>query len=220
MPDPVALDVPYATVTMLRDPLDRTLSSYHWWASVVDRFSDRDGGRDAAICQAFWAPPGSTLEQVMRAPHLRLCAFVAEARVTQMAAAGKVPVPSPQFLAVYPDNWQTRSLLGRSAMAGRFQGPFSGGRLSREDLRVAVARLHYFTAVLIVEDMEGSLTKMQRMFGWRLPEDAAMQHRLRRAQGPTDARAELRGQRELQHLHDMHDIDLLFYEHAVELHCE
>jgi hypothetical protein len=36
MPDAIPLDIPVAYLTMLRDPLDRTLSSYHWWQYMVD----------------------------------------------------------------------------------------------------------------------------------------------------------------------------------------
>lgn len=63
MPDTLALDLPVAWITMLRDPLDRTLSSYRWWQFLADRFRDKPKVR-TALCDAYQSPhPDASLQE-------------------------------------------------------------------------------------------------------------------------------------------------------------
>jgi hypothetical protein len=62
LPDQLPLDAPFALVTMLRRPLDRTLSSYKWWT-----FMNRAMPSSPAECRAYWAPANATLLQWLRA---------------------------------------------------------------------------------------------------------------------------------------------------------
>ncbi|PRW60367.1 hypothetical protein C2E21_0811 [Chlorella sorokiniana] len=59
LPEALLLDNPrLVMVTMLRRPLDRTLSSYHWWRFMLEAMPQAP-----AECHAYSAPPNATLEQ-------------------------------------------------------------------------------------------------------------------------------------------------------------
>lgn len=58
LPDALPLDPAFAMVTMLRDPLDRALSSYKWWQFMVGAMP-----QSPTECRAYWVPPNATLEQ-------------------------------------------------------------------------------------------------------------------------------------------------------------
>ena len=138
LPDALPLDTPrLAWVTQLRRPLDRVLSSYRWW-----QFMARPGGGWPAElwseCRAYVAPANASLAA---------------------------------WLEAYPDNWVTRELVGRSALYGAYGSSLleGGGQrrpLGQADLHLAKQRLHYFAAVLLLEDWPGSMALMQQLFGW------------------------------------------------------
>ena len=58
LPDAIPLDAPLSMVTMLRNPLDRVLSSYHWWQYMMDAMPEAP-----TECEAYWVPYNSSLEQ-------------------------------------------------------------------------------------------------------------------------------------------------------------
>ncbi|KAG7666663.1 hypothetical protein NADE_003538 [Nannochloris sp. 'desiccata'] len=57
-PNVMPLDVSLAMVTMLRNPLDRVLSSYRWW-----QFMSKAMPHSPSECRAYWAPPNATFNQ-------------------------------------------------------------------------------------------------------------------------------------------------------------
>jgi hypothetical protein len=58
VPDAFPLDAPFALATMLRDPLDRVVSSYEWWVWMTTAMPS-----SPAECRAYWAPANATLAQ-------------------------------------------------------------------------------------------------------------------------------------------------------------
>lgn len=59
LPNTIPINVvPFAMMTMLRDPLDRTLSSYKWWKFMVQAMP-----HSPTECRAYAAPTNASLEQ-------------------------------------------------------------------------------------------------------------------------------------------------------------
>jgi hypothetical protein len=60
-PDVMPLDAPLAMVTMLRNPLDRVLSSYRWF-----QFMTKAMPHSPTECRAYWAPTNATFQQWLK----------------------------------------------------------------------------------------------------------------------------------------------------------
>ena len=58
MPDAIPLDSPFLMIIMLRNPLDRVLSSYKWW-----RFMTKAMPHSPTECRAYWAPENATFQE-------------------------------------------------------------------------------------------------------------------------------------------------------------
>ena len=57
-PNVMTLDTPLAMVTMLRNPLDRVLSSYRWWQFMITAMP-----HSPTECRAYWAPSNATFQE-------------------------------------------------------------------------------------------------------------------------------------------------------------
>lgn len=176
MPDTLALELPVAWITMLRDPLDRTLSSYRWWEFLAQRFKDKPKVR-TALCGAYEAPPvGATLQE---------------------------------WLRVYPDNWMVRTLCGRSVLMD------STVTITEEHLKAAKARLNQFSIVMVLEEMENSMSLLASSLGWKNVDARALQSNV---MSNTSAREELASQPDLLHvLQAKNEMDLKLYRYGLEL---
>lgn len=145
------------------------------------------------------------------------------------------PLPSPNLLAAecqaysapanatieewvtlhYPDNWMTRELLGRSALYG-----WRRRHLQEADLKAAQARLHLFSAVLLLEAPDSSLALLRRRFGWRHADGAAWAAARTGSRADSRAEGELAGQPEvLAALRRRNALDERLYEYAARLHA-
>ena len=102
----------------------------------------------------------------------------------------------------------TRTFVGRAALYGQ-------RTLTEADLVVAQRRLHYFAAVLLLEQPGTSMRLMQRVFGWR--QVGWAEHRAG-SQHSSDAAAELEAplQRRMQ---ERNALDLRLYQYAERLHA-
>ena len=114
-----------------------------------------------------------------------------------------------QWLEQYPDNWMTRTFVGWEALYGRRP-------LAEADLLVAQQRLHYFAAVLLLEQPGSSMRLMQKVFGWR--QVGWAEHRAGSQHG-SDAAAELEAPL-LQRLRQRNELDLRLYQYAERLHAQ
>ena len=63
MPDLLDLDLDYPMVTVLRDPVDRTLSAYKWFRRLGSQFP----GINPAICRAYSVGAAASLEEWLEA---------------------------------------------------------------------------------------------------------------------------------------------------------
>ena len=63
MPDSLDLDLGYPMVTVLRDPLDRTLSAYKWFRRLGSQFP----GINPAICRAYSVGADASFEEWLEA---------------------------------------------------------------------------------------------------------------------------------------------------------
>lgn len=122
-----------------------------------------------------------------------------------------------QWLRRYPDNWMTRELAGTSALYKRDAkgrpAPLTAGEVEK-----AKQRLHYFAAVLIMEEMETSQALLKGRFGWK--DVDLMGHRAGSVRN-SSAEVELATQPEvLKQLREANIYDLEIYEYAVKLHEE
>ena len=114
-----------------------------------------------------------------------------------------------QWVELYPDNWMTRTCVGREALYG-------GRPLTEADLVVAQQRMHYFAAVLLLGQPGSSMRLMQRVLGWR--QVGWAEHRAGSQHG-SDASAELEAPL-LQRLRQRNDMDLRLYQYAERLHAQ
>lgn len=62
LPDRLPFTLPFSLATMVRHPLDRALSAYHWWLEMTQRMPWA-----AAECHAYAPPPNATLVQWLEA---------------------------------------------------------------------------------------------------------------------------------------------------------
>ncbi|CAG9461558.1 unnamed protein product [Pedinophyceae sp. YPF-701] len=127
------------------------------------------------------------------------------------------------WLEVFPDNWQTRTMLGKEWLLGAARR-----EIGDEDLRNAVWRLHLFDGVLLVEDVEGSSALLRSRFGWdpagiggvsaERPEELfeIFRHGSRRDSNAAD---ELRGSKAADQMRRLHEYDEQLYAYASRLHC-
>lgn len=65
LPDRLALHAPVSRITMLREPLSRTLSSFHWWGALKEAWGA--DSRLTRICQCYAAPHNATLDEWIEA---------------------------------------------------------------------------------------------------------------------------------------------------------
>lgn len=114
-----------------------------------------------------------------------------------------------QWLDAYPDNWMTRTFVGREALYGRRP-------LTEADLLVAQQRLHYCAALLLLEQPGSSMRLMQRVFGWR---QVGWEGHRAGSQHGSNAAAELEAPL-LQRLRQRNELDLQLYQYAERLHAE
>lgn len=176
MPDTLALDLPVAWVTMLRDPLDRTLSSYRWWQFLADRFRDKPKVR-TALCDAYQSPdPDASLHD---------------------------------WLEVYPDNWMVRVLCGRSVLMDK------SIIITEMHLKAAKARLNQFSLVMVLEEMESSMTLLSSTLGWADVDAEALRANV---MSNTSARIALANEPDLlKELTSKNEMDLELYKYGQEL---
>lgn len=116
-----------------------------------------------------------------------------------------------EWLEASPDNWMTRELLGRTALYSWRRRP-----LTAADLAAAQARLHLFSAVLILEQPASSMAAMRALFGWR--ETGWDAHRAGSRLAGAAAAAQL-APAELETLRRRNEWDLRLYEYARRLHA-
>lgn len=128
IPDALPLDIPVAYMTMLRDPLDRTLSAYHWWQYMMEVMPEAP-----TECDLYTIPDKN--------------------------------VSLKEWLQAYPDNWMTREFAGISTLFYKDKKEVVFD-LSEADLMKAKQRLHYFSAILLVEKPVSSQLLLERVFGW------------------------------------------------------
>jgi len=124
-----------------------------------------------------------------------------------------------EFLTVYPDNWQTRTLLGRSYLLERNKDDKDAASdtfIDDVETNAALTRLHYFDLVLIVEDLPGSLALLRKKLGWTKGDwDTERKGSRRDKDENLLASSSWEGRR----LQDMHRQDQKVYDAAVQLHC-
>jgi hypothetical protein len=117
-----------------------------------------------------------------------------------------------QWLSHYPSNWVVRELCGASTLYQRA----GHQELSPHHLLLAKKRLHYFDAVLVTEDWEGSMRLMQREFGWK-----HLDYRHHRAGSLWNSSAERElSADELRAVRASTELDEALYSYAVTLHLE
>ena len=61
LPDAIPLDAPIAMTIILRNPLDRVLSSYRWWQFMLTAMP-----HSPTECRAYWAPANATFQHWLR----------------------------------------------------------------------------------------------------------------------------------------------------------
>lgn len=205
-----------AWVTMLRRPLDRVLSSYHWWRFMVTAMPQAPGelvwcleqrlmGSASAAgfgceCTILLPPP----------PHPWLAPAAPHAAAECHAYSAPRNASLEEWIEAFPDNWVTRELLGRSVLYDWRRRP-----LALSDLVAAQIRLHAFAAVLLLERPGSSMALMQRAFGWK---HVGWDERRAGSKRDSHAEAELPPPL-LERLRQRHALDLRLYEYAQTLHA-
>ncbi|KAI3429348.1 hypothetical protein D9Q98_005443 [Chlorella vulgaris] len=112
-----------------------------------------------------------------------------------------------QWLKVVPDNWMTRELVGRSAL-------YQQRPVTDADLLLAQQRLHYFAAVLLLEEPASSMALIRQLFGWQHTDWDGARAGSRHS---SNATSELDRQG-LQLLEHRNQFDLRLYRYAQALH--
>ena len=217
LPDALPLDAQNLVwITMLRAPLDRTLSAYRWWR----RMSAPESGWPQdfwAECRAYSAPANASLLEWLRAVPdnwmtreligrwegggTRLC-YAMHYTATAAAASSAQPPCHPHV---------PRSALHSDAASGHVRPP----PLTAAHLHLAKQRLHYFAAVLLLEQPNTSMALLRRL-GWRRTDWAAA-----RAGSRSDSRAEEQlSPAEVAALRSDNAWDLQLYDYAAVLHAQ
>lgn len=219
LPDDVYLGASYSYVTMFRDPMDRALSSYHWWRVLVKEFG-RYNFQTSSLCQTFYVPNNATFDEWLEhykdnwqvTPHHHFPKFKFFGIVLLFFMYTLIYNSSADFdvkrksLLSFEIHRMTRSYAGRGIM-------YSNKPVTESEFLLAISRLHYYSAILIMERFDDNMEILRYQFGWKDVDASGHREGSKRNSNAYD---ELNGHPALiEKLERLHVWDKLLYEYGV-----
>jgi hypothetical protein len=202
LPDAIPLDIlsSIALVTILRNPLDRVVSSYKWWKYMTKHWPLHL----VAECRAYVAPPNAIFEEWLTKYYPDNWMTRELAGASYLLKKGGAATALSLLEEKTQEEGKEEEVLRK--MKQKPVGP--------DELEKAKARLHLFSAILLTERWEESVKLMNHVFCWK---ELDYTNYRKGSREDTSAQQELSPET-FELLKKRNTLDMQLYEYAVHLH--